>query len=223
MTPQASNLAVVVVDDHPLFRHGVVEVLQAARGIEVVGQATTAEEAISIVKANLPDVVLLDLGIPGDGFNAARGIVGRFPTVKIVILTASEDGNHVVEALRVGAKAFVVKGVTAEELVSVVRGVGHGQVYVTPTLAANLLMDMGEGRRKGPNADPIGELTEREREVLELVADALSNKEIAARLSITEKTVKHHMTNILDKLQARNRVEAALRARGLRSRRLPDR
>jgi len=213
MANPGSNLTVVVVDDHPMFRLGVVEALQAAGGIEIVGQGATADEAISITKAKLPEIVLLDLGIPGGGLDAARGIAELCPTAKIVILTASEDEDHLVEGLRIGAKAFVLKGVASDELVKIVRGVGRGEVYVTPSFAADLLMGRGDDRTNGSNADPLGELTARERDVLELVADALSNKEIAGRLSISVKTVKHHMTNILDKLQARNRVEAALIAR----------
>jgi len=208
------EISVLVVDDHPLFRRGVVETLDAEPGITVVGEAATADDAVAVVRANPPDVVLLDLGIPGGGLSAARSIAGQCPSARIAILTASEDQDNVELALESGAKAYVVKGVSAGELVAIVKGVARGEAYVTPALAAAVLMERKGTPGGRSSADPIGDLTDREQEVLELVAEALSNKEIAARLSITEKTVKHHVTSILEKLQARNRVEAALRARG---------
>ena len=208
-----SNVTVVVVDDHPLYRRGVVEAIQSRPDIEVVGEAADAADGIQKVNALLPDIVLLDLGIPGGGVAAAKMIARLSPATRIVILTASEDEEDLKETLEAGAKAYVVKGVSGDELVSILSGVARGDVYVTPSLAAALLISGREPRRRISWSDPLAELTDREAEVLDLVAEAFSNKELAARLEISEKTVKHHVTNILEKLQARNRVEAALLAR----------
>lgn len=206
-----TDITVALVDDHPLFRGGVRETLAAELDINVVGEAATAADAVRLVRATSPDVLLLDLGIPGGGLAAADQINRLCPTTRIVILTASEHEDDVAAALRLGVNAFVVKGVSGPELVRVVRSVAEGEVYVSPHLAASMLMhESDRARRQQSAANSIDSLTEREEQVLELVADAYSNKEIAARLSISEKTVKHHMTNIMEKLRARNRVEAAM-------------
>lgn len=204
------KITVAVVDDHPLFRGGVQETLAAEPDIELVSEAATADDAVRIAKATSPDVLLLDLGIPGGGLAAADQISRLCPTTRIIILTASEHEDDVAEALRLGVSAFVVKGVSGQELVRIVRGVSQGEVYVSPHLAASMLMHAGGARRSGGPAAAVTDLTEREEQVLSLVADAYSNKEIASALSISEKTVKHHMTNVMEKLQARNRVEAAM-------------
>jgi len=209
-----AETTVVVVDDHPLYRRGVVETVSAAPGITVVGEAETADHAVATAEATKPDIVLLDLGIPGGGHEAARLISARLPQTRIVVLTASGAQDDVDRALEIGARGYVLKGVSADELVSVIRRVSLGEAYVTPSLAAAMLMTRNIAPTDDYGSDTVGDLTPREHQVLELVAEALSNKEIAARLSISEKTVKHHVTNILDKLQARNRVEAALLARG---------
>lgn len=206
------KIHVVVVDDHPIFRDGVVETLRAENDMEVVGEGTTAEDAIRLSRDLLPDMLLLDIGIPGGGLNAARSVAADCPVTKIVMLTASDDEDNLVTALRVGARAYILKGVKARELVSIVRGVWGGEVYVTPSLATGLLVEM-MGKSPGSRSSSLlDELTERERQILEQVAAGSSNKEIGQTLHLSEKTVKHYMTNILQKLQVRNRVEAALMA-----------
>jgi DNA-binding NarL/FixJ family response regulator len=205
-----SEITVALVDDHPLFRSGVHETLAAEADIEVVGEAASAVDAVRIAKSTSPDVVLLDLGIPGGGLSAAEQIARLCPTTRIIILTASEHEDDVAAALRLGVNAFVVKGVSGPELVRIVRGVSQGDVYVSPHLAASMLMHAGGSGRSGAPANSVDDLSKREEQVLALVADAYSNKEIASRLAISDKTVKHHMTNIMEKLQARNRVEAAM-------------
>jgi two-component system, NarL family, nitrate/nitrite response regulator NarL len=209
----SDNLRIVVVDDHPMFREGVVHSLESQPDMEVVGQGASAEEGIRLVQQLLPDVALLDISIPGGGVEAARAISTSCPVVKIVMLTASENEDHVVSALEAGARAYVLKGVSTREMTSVVRSVHAGEVYVTPALAAHLLATrtVAAAKPKLP-VDPMNQLTEREQQILELVASGHSNKEIGRRLFLTEKTVKHYMTNILQKLQVRNRVEAALLA-----------
>jgi len=209
----ADRLRVVIVDDHPLFREGVVKVLLAEPDVEVVGQGGSAAEAIQLAVDLLPDLIMLDITMPGGGVAAAQQIAINCPVTRIVMLTASEEEDNVTAALKAGARAYVLKGVPARELVRILRAVWNGEAYVTPTLAISLLTEMS----KSP-AEPhrpgglMGELTERERQILELVAVGNSNKVIGAQLHLSEKTVKHYMTNILQKLQVHNRVEAALLA-----------
>jgi two-component system nitrate/nitrite response regulator NarL len=158
----------------------------------------------------LPDVVLLDITLPGGGLNAACSITATSPVIKIIMLTASEAEEDVLAALKSGARGYILKGVSGRELVKIVRDVYAGEAYVTPSLAASLLSEMTALRGPAPASDPRDGLTERERGILEKVAAGLSNKEIASQLFLSEKTVKHYMTNILQKLHVRNRVEAAL-------------
>jgi two-component system, NarL family, nitrate/nitrite response regulator NarL len=201
-------IRIVVADDHPLFRDGVVSSLRASDDIVVVGEAADASSALALVQQHLPDVVLLDIAMPGGGIRAATAVAIAAPATKIVMLTVSEDEDDLLAAMKAGAKGYVLKGVSARELTGVIRSVQAGDVYVAPALAFDLLREMSKPRQK----DPLGELTTRERDVLELLATGLSNQEIAARLSLAEKTIKHYMTNILAKLQVRSRVEAALLA-----------
>ncbi len=209
-----SNVRVVVADDHPLYRKGVVEALDDEAGIEVVGEASSAAEAVTKSAALRPDVVLLDIAMPGGtGIEAVGEIIARHPTCRVVMLTVSEQEDDVLAALRAGAHGYLLKGVSAEELANAVRRVAAGEAHVSPLLASLLLQDLSRGRRPELGDD----LTEREWEVLALVADGLTNREIGERLYLSEKTVKHHMTNLLAKLHVRNRVEAALLAARLRA------
>jgi DNA-binding NarL/FixJ family response regulator len=209
----SEKIRVAVVDDHPLFREGVVYTLRAEPEMEVVGQGENAEEALRLARDLLPDIILLDIAMPGGGLNAAQAIATACPVTKIVMLTVSEDEDDVLAALKAGARAYVLKGVSARELVDILRMVHAGEVYVTPTLAASLLLEM-TATRPGARVPigPLDELTERERQILELVAAGCIHREIGQRLHLTEKTVKQHMTNILQKLHVRSRVEAALLA-----------
>lgn len=211
-------LQIAIVDDHPLFREGVAHILDLQPDLEVVAQGASAAEAIAIAGQRLPDLMLLDVSMPGGGLNAVREISAAYPVIKVVMLTVSENEDDVTAALRAGARAYVLKGVASRELVRILKSVAEGDVYVTPTLAASLLYELSGASRGSKATDPLGDLTERESQILERVAAGDSNKEIASHLQISEKTVKHHMTNILQKLQVRNRVEAALMARGNASR-----
>ena len=211
-----NKINIVLVDDHPIFRDGVIAILGTEPDIEIAGQGVTAEEAIRLVSDLLPDVLILDVNIPGGGLNAARTIAAAFPVVKIIMLTGSADEDDVLAALKAGVEAYVLKGVAARELISIIHTVQAGEGYVTPTLAASLLMEMTTTPSKDKHSQPaiehFDELTDRERTILELIADGKSNKEIGQELFLTEKTIKHYVTNILQKLRVRNRVQAAILA-----------
>jgi two-component system nitrate/nitrite response regulator NarL len=204
---------VVVVDDHPLFREGVAAIIGSEGDMEVVGQGSNADNAIQLAHDLLPDIVLLDIDMPGSGLEAARRIAEVFPVIRIIVLTVSETEENLVSAMKAGARAYVLKGVAGRELLRILRLVLAGESYVPPALAASLLMEMGKpAARAHPSAEGLDELTQREVEILELLSTGLSNKEIGDKLFLTEKTIKHYVTNILQKLQVRNRVEAALLA-----------
>lgn len=206
----AEKIRIIVIDDHPLFREGVSYTLQAQPDFMVVAQGESLDDAVRLARECMPDVMLLDLNIPGGGINAAAAITAAAPAVKVIMLTASTDEDDLAAAMRAGAKGYILKGVAARELVSIVRSVWAGQGYVAPALAAGLLARPATHQA---TVDPLAALTEREREVLDCVAAGLSNKEVGARLHLSEKTVKHYMTIIMEKLGVRNRVEAALMMR----------
>ena len=206
-------IRIAIVDDHPLFREGVARSLGEIGGFEVVGEGASAEDAERLVAAMRPDIVLLDISMPGGGLTAAANIMAGHPGQKVVMLTVSEANADVAQALNAGARGYVLKGVGSKALAEILSNVAAGESYVSPTLSARLLSDLllQPTTRK---ADPIQQLTGRETDILRLVAD----KEVAARLSLQEKTVKHHMTRVLAKLNVRNRTEAALLMREARER-----
>jgi two-component system nitrate/nitrite response regulator NarL len=209
----SDRIHVVIADDHTLFREGLAGIIGGTEDFEVVGQAGTMEEAVQLARDLLPDIILLDIDMPGGGLEAARMIAQEFPVTRIVVLTASEEDDHLIRALKIGARAYILKGIAARELIRILRAVWAGESYVPPMLAASLLLEMREAHSQQKQlTSPLDELTPREREILESLAAGLSNKEIGEKLFLSEKTVKHYMTNILQKLQVRNRVEAALLA-----------
>ncbi|RWB52920.1 response regulator transcription factor [Mesorhizobium sp.] len=201
-------IRIAIVDDHPLFREGVARSLGEIGGFELVGEGASAEDAERLVRASAPDILMLDISMPGGGLNALASILAAAPEQKIVMLTVSETNSDVAQALKAGARGYVLKGVGSKSLAEILRDVATGQSYVSPTLSARLLSDLLQPAGRKP--DPLSQLTGREAEILKLVAEGLSNKEVAARLALQEKTVKHHMTRVLAKLNVRNRTEAAL-------------
>jgi two-component system, NarL family, nitrate/nitrite response regulator NarL len=205
----AIRTRVVIADDHPMFRAGIVVTFKNSTGFDVVGEAATADEAVNAAKTLQPDVVLLDINMPGSGIAAAAEISRTCPNVRVVMLTIAETSETVNSALEAGASGYVLKGATGTELVRVVQSICVGESYVTPALGAKLLAQMRQ-KAVTRKADGISELTSREEEILAQVALGLTNKEIAKRLKLSEKTVKHYMTNVMQKLQVRNRVEAAM-------------
>jgi DNA-binding NarL/FixJ family response regulator len=203
----SDSINVMVVDDHPLFRQGVVYSLSSQPGLTVVAEAEGGEEALKLARDMLPDVVLLDISMPGwDGLLTAERISTACPATAIVMLTVSEDKDKLLAAFKAGARGYVVKGISAQELAAVVRAAARGDVYVSRSLAAEMLVSLTHSHAP----DPLQELTAREREILQLIGQGLTNREIGARIFLSEKTIKHYVTNVLQKLQVRSRVEAAL-------------
>ncbi len=211
MNVQAPDkLRIAIVDDHPLFREGVAATLNGMPDLEVIGQGGNADQAIQLALDLLPDVLLLDISLPGGGIEATREIVRLCPYVKVIMLTASENEQHVSSALEAGARGYILKGIGVAELVRTIHAIHGGEHYVTPQLAARLLSIMKTIPSAPQAAGALPDLTKREEQILDGVAEGKTNKEIARVLNISEKTVKHYMTNIMHKLQVRNRVEAAL-------------
>ncbi|MCR9152066.1 MAG: response regulator transcription factor [Rhodobacteraceae bacterium] len=206
------TISLVIADDHPIYREGLARSLADQQGFAVLGQAADAAGAVDLARRTQPDVVLLDISMPGGGLAALREIAGTEPAPAIAMLTASEEDADIVEALKSGARGYILKGIGARELVDIVRELAAGRSYLSPSLAMKVL-DAMHKPPVAPQASPIDDLTRREEDILRLVAEGQSNKEVARKLDLQEKTVKHYMTTILQKLQARNRVEAALMAR----------
>jgi len=206
------TIRILVIDDHPLLRQGVVSTLNAAADITVVGEGDKYDDAVSLSRLMKPDTVLLDISMPGGGVNAARDIRAEFTSMIIIMLTASEEENDVMSSLKMGANAYILKGVSGSELTEIVRKVSHGESYITPHLATSLLLRSSE-TNNSTHQDANGlaiNLHKREKEILIALQDGMSNKEIAEVLSLSEKTIKHYMSSILQKLHVKNRVEAAL-------------
>ena len=205
------TIRTVLADDHPIFRDGLIRTLEEDGRFQVLGAVGSADEAVALVAREAPELVLLDISMPGGGIAAAARIAAAAPATRIAMLTVSENVQDVLGALKAGAIGYVLKGVSAAELVAILAGVAAGAAHVSPSLAVRILHEIdrpGRGERRGIDA-----LTRREEDILRRVARGMSNREVAAALAIQEKTVKHYMTAILEKLQARNRVEAALIAR----------
>ena len=206
------TIQIVVVDDHPLYREGVVKTLEGEDDITVCAEGSSGNEAYELVDRLKPDIVLLDISMPDSGLDAAQKIATTNPYVKIIMLTVSEDDSDIMTALESGARGYVLKGIGAPELIAVIRTVATGGSYVTPSLAARVLVAMQSPVKQAIEENLIDSLTKREEQILRLVAEGKSNKEVGNELEIQEKTVKHYMTNILQKMQVRNRVEAAIMA-----------
>jgi DNA-binding NarL/FixJ family response regulator len=197
---------IVVVDDHPLFRAGVIQTLELDKDLKVVGEGSSCQEACELASRLKPDIMLLDVNMPGGGIEAARTILELKNAPKVMMLTVSEKDEHVMGALGAGAIGYVLKGVKAAELIGAVKGALEGDAFVSPNLTRRLIANSLEK----PAPSLLSALTDREERTLRLLASGLSNAEIGRRLGITERTVKAHVTNILAKLKVRNRVEATL-------------
>jgi DNA-binding NarL/FixJ family response regulator len=206
----SDRVRVAIVDDHPIFREGVAFTIRSSQAFEIVAEGACADEAVRIAKELLPDLILLDVSMPGGGIDAARAISAACPVVKVIMLTVSEQEEDVTQALEAGANGYILKGTSGTDLLTTLQSVSRGESYVSPGLAARLLAVSMRNVRQQPRPSEQVDLTKREEQILELVARGLTNKEIANTLTISEKTVKHYMTNVMQKLQVRNRVEAVL-------------
>lgn len=200
-------VTVLVVDDHPLFREGLAALLATVPDVDVAGAVGSGEEAVRFVRDHAPDIVMMDLNLPGmPGLEATRRIVASGGPSAVLVLTMVDDDHSVMAALRVGARGYLLKGASQEEVLASIRTVASGGAVFGPRIAQRVLRG-GAGR---------GEvLTDRESQVLAMIADGRSNPEIAQALGISLKTVQNHVSRVLTKLQVRDRTQAALHARGL--------
>ncbi len=202
-------MRVLLADDHPLFRDDLATLLKA-RGMEIVGEATNGLEALQQTRLLKPDLILMDVNMPRmNGLEATRLIKTEMPETKIVILTVSDDDENLFEAIKSGAHGYLLKSMASQTFFEVLKGVAQGDAPITRTLAAKILDEFAPHRQhEEALAANKADLTEREKEVLRLVADGSTNRDIAAQLIITENTVKYHLKNILEKLHLRNRAQA---------------
>jgi len=212
---QAEPIRAMIVDDHALFRRGLEMVLEEEPDIELVGQASDGAEAVEKAAESLPDVVLMDIRMPrSSGIEACRAMKEAAPSAKIVILTISDEEEDLFEAIRAGASGYLLKDIPLDEVADAVRAVHGGQSLINPSMAGKLLTEFATLARRDDEERaqevPAPRLTEREMQVLKLVARGMNNRDIAKELFISENTVKNHVRNILEKLQIHSRMEAVM-------------
>lgn len=214
MSPGTDGRSIIVVDDHAIFRMGVAQAIRAVGLFEIVGEGSSAADAIALATKLNPDVVLLDISMPGGGLDAARQIRQQLPDVKVVILTVSEEDHDVLNAVEAGVSGYILKGVSVDQLAHILGRVVEGETYVPPNLGIKLLNALRVGdERPGEGIDKrMSSLSPRERLTLRFIAEGLSNREIAEAMGVQTKTVKFHVSNLFQKLGIRNRVEAAMLA-----------
>jgi DNA-binding NarL/FixJ family response regulator len=202
-----------VVDDHTLFRDGLRALFGSVEDIEVVGEASDGDEAVEEIGRLQPDIVLMDIQIPKlNGIEATRRIVSEHPEIGVIVVTMLEDNDSVFAAMRAGARGYILKGAGQEEMLRAIRSVSRGEALFGPAIAGRLVSYFSETREPGEN-QAFPELTDREREVLDLIAKGWTNAKIADSLYISPKTVSNHCSNIFSKLQVADRTQALLRAR----------
>jgi len=208
-------VTVLLVDDHALFREGLASLLSYQPDFRVVGEAADGYEALERAREAMPDLVLMDIDMPRcDGLQATRLLKRELPYVRVLMLTVHDDDDKLFQSIQAGAQGYLLKNIRSAEMLEMLRGMARGEAPISRRMAARILAEFARRDAAPDEEDRGADLTQREREVLELVAQRYSNKEIAARLVISEYTVKNHMRNILQKLQLRSRAQAAAYAIG---------
>ena len=203
-------IRVLLADDHSLFRKGLASLLSSDKGFKVVGEAQDGTEALNKAKDLKPDLILMDVYMPGgNGLEATRQIKEALPSVKVVILTVSEEDKNLFEAIKCGAHGYLLKKIEPRDLFEMLRGVFRGEAPISRATAAKILNEFAAQAHRATEEMPEEKLTPKEREVIEFLTKGWTNKEIGNKLGITENTVKNHLKNILDKLHLENRVQAA--------------
>lgn len=207
------KIRVLIADDHPLLRQGLRQTLELSDELEVVGEAADGKVTVELAAALQPDVILMDITMPGmNGVDASREIKERFPDMGIIILTIHDTEEYLMEAVRVGVNGYVLKDIEPEGLLRAIQACHRGETYLQPTLAGKLMSGVSRREQEGRSQDPFEVLTERELEVLRLMSEGVSNREIGLRLYIAEKTVKNHTTNIFRKMGVSDRTQAVIEA-----------
>lgn len=210
-----TKIKLIIVDDHKLFREGIKALLAVTDDIEIVGEAEDGAIAMNRIREIEPDVILMDINMPGlNGIRVTEQILAQHPQTRIIMLTMLEDDASIFHAMRAGARGYLLKGAEPEEVLSVIRAVAEGQALFGPAIATRLMQYFKELSAKPAVSDsPFPELTDRELELLRLIAQGLNNQEIAQKLVLSPKTVRNHITNIFSKLQVADRAQAIVRAR----------
>jgi len=208
-----SNVRVLIADDHPVFRFGIRALLEATHDMTVVGEATSGDEVIALAGELHPDIVLMDVRMPGiNGIDATHRILHTRPQVRVLVVTMFEDDSSVFAAMRAGARGYVLKEATNEEIVQAIRTVGNGGAIFSPAISTRLIAFFAQPHFSIPKTI-FPELTDREREILDLLARGQSTTELGNRLGLSTKTISNYISNILTKLQVTDRAEAIVRAR----------
>ena len=209
----AEIIQILIADDHQLFRDGVRTLLLAAPDMQLAGEVETGDEAVALAAQAQPDVVLMDIQMPGiNGVEATRQIVNTSPHIAVLMVTMFDDDHSVFAAMRAGARGYVLKGAKHEDMLRAIRAAAHGEAIFSPTVAGRM-MDFFAGMRPPKLPQVFPELSDREREILHLIAEGYKNPEIAEQLVLSPKTVRNHVSNILSKLQVADRAQAILKAR----------
>jgi len=207
------KISILIADDHSLMRQGLKQIIELEEDIQVIGQATNGQEAIDMAKSLRPDVILMDINMPVlNGLQAIKEIRDAGMDVKIVVLTIHEDRDYLFKTLQLGANAYVLKDAESSILISAIRTVFNGQNYIQNSMTSELVKEFNRITKNEKQKNPEDNLTQREIEVLELIAEGMLNKNIAKKLFISEKTVKNHVSNIFKKLNVTDRTQAAIYA-----------